>query len=101
MRGSPGVTFAGGISRLPATGSYHPWNIRIVSGPLAGTPIDRSRFAMQQRVVSGNPFAALGIPLLAGRNFDERDDSNAPGRVIVSSNFARVAFPGLPYEDGL
>jgi hypothetical protein len=56
---------------------------------------------MQQRVVSGNPFAALGIPLLAGRNFDERDDSNAPGRVIVSSNFARVAFPGLPYEDGL
>jgi hypothetical protein len=61
----PGVTFAGGISRLPATGSYHPWNIRIISGPLAGTPIDRSRFAMQQRVVSGNPFAALGIPLVA------------------------------------
>jgi putative ABC transport system permease protein len=97
----PGVTFAGGTSRLPATGSYHPWTIGIASGPLAGTPIDRSRFAMQQRVVSGNLFAALGIPLLAGRNFDDRDDSEAPARLIVSANFARVAFPGLPYESVL
>ena len=50
----PGVTAAGGISRLPATGSYHPWNTQIRSGPLAGTPVDRSRFAMQQRVISGD-----------------------------------------------
>ena len=33
----PGVTAAGGISRLPATGSYHPWNTQIRTGPLAGT----------------------------------------------------------------
>jgi putative ABC transport system permease protein len=94
----PGVTAAGGISRLPATGSYHPWNIRIASGPLAGTAVDRRRFAMQQRVVSGNVFAALGIPVLAGRTFDERDDARAPGRMIVSANLARVAFPGLPFD---
>ena len=74
----PGVTAAGGISRLPATGSYHPWNTHIRSGPLAGTPIDRSRFAMQQRVVSGDLFAAFGIPVLAGRSFDARDDASAP-----------------------
>lgn len=94
----PGVTAAGGISRLPATGSYHPWNIRIRTGPLAGTSIDRGRFAMQQRVISGNLFAALGIPVLAGRSFDERDDAGAPGRVVVSANFARVAFPGVPFD---
>lgn len=94
----PGVTAAGGTSRLPATGSYHPWVIRIVTGPLAGTAIDRSRFAMQQRVVSGNLFGALGIRLLAGRHFDERDHAGAPGRVIVSANLARVAFPGVPYD---
>ena len=85
----PGVTAAGGISRLPATGSYHPWNTQIRSGPLAGTPLDRSRFAMQQRVVSGDLFAAFGIPVLAGRSFDARDDANAPGRAVVSANFAR------------
>lgn len=96
-----GVTAAGGISRLPATGSYHPWAIRILTGPLAGTSINRSRFAIQQRVISGNVFAALGIPLLAGRGFDERDDPGAPGRVVVSANLAHTAFPGMPYDSVL
>jgi putative ABC transport system permease protein len=94
----PGVTAAGGISRLPATGSYHPWNTQIRTGPLAGTPVDRSSFAMQQRVISGDLFAAFGIPVLAGRSFDARDDAGAPGRAVVSANFARVAFPGVLYE---
>jgi predicted permease len=92
----PGVTAAGGISRLPATGSYHPWNTHIRSGPLAGTPVDRKRFALQQRIVSGDVFAALGIPVLAGRALDETDVAAAPMRAVVSANFARVAFPGLP-----
>lgn len=94
----PGVTAAGGTSRLPATGNYHPWNIRIVTGPRAGSGVDRTRFAMQQRVISGDLFGALGIPLLAGRRFDERDAADAPGRVIVSANFARMAFPDVPLQ---
>ncbi|MGE0865108.1 MAG: ADOP family duplicated permease [Vicinamibacterales bacterium] len=98
FRAIPGVTAAGGISRLPATGSYHPWSIGIVTGPLAGTSIDRSRFAMQNRVISGDLLGALGISLLAGRGFDDRDHSAAPDRVIVSANLARMAFPGLPHD---
>jgi predicted permease len=94
----PGVTAAGGISRLPATGSFHPWNTHIRSGPLAGTPVDRKRFAMQQRIVSGQSFAALGIPVLAGRVFDARDTASEPMRAVVSANFARAAFPGLPLD---
>jgi predicted permease len=94
----PGVIASGGISRLPGTGSYHPWNTRIRSGPLAGQPLDRSRFAMQQRVVSGNAFAALGIPILTGRGFDASDHAGAPGRAVVSANFARQAFPGVPFD---
>lgn len=97
----PGVTAVGSTSRLPATGSYHPWNMLIGSGPLAGKAIDRSRMPMQNRVVAGNLFAALGIPLLAGRTFDERDNAAAPDRVIVSANFARIGFPGLPFESVL
>jgi putative ABC transport system permease protein len=93
----PGVTAAGAISRLPATGNYHPWNTQIRTGPMSGTPLDRSRFAMQQRVVSGNLFAAFGIPVLAGRSFEARDNANAPNRAVVSANFARVAFPDMPH----
>lgn len=94
----PGVRAAGGISRLPATGSYHPWNTHILTGPLAGSAVDRSRLAMQQRVVSGDIFGALGIPVLAGRTFDDRDGARSPGRAVVSANFARLAFPGVPFD---
>ena len=67
IRTIPGVTAAGGISRLPATGNYHPWATRIESGPLAGTTLNqRRRTHIQQRTVSGDIFTALEIPR-AGR----------------------------------
>ena len=44
--------------------------------------------------VDGDYFSALGIPLLSGRAFDQRDDSVAPNRAIVSDALARKYFPG-------
>jgi predicted permease len=90
----PGVTAAGGTSRLPATGTYHSWITRIDTGPLAGT-----RLMPNQRTVSGDFFMALEIPVLAGRVFDERDDTEASPRAVVSAGFARYAFPGMPFEE--
>jgi predicted permease len=95
IEGIPGVTFAGGVSRLPATGSFHPWGTSALTGPLAGTG---RAIRTQQRVVSGDFFAALAIPVLAGRVFDGRDDVGAPERAVVSARFARLAFPGIPLE---
>ncbi len=98
----PGVTAAGAISFLPATGSYHGWGTAIETGPSAGTAISRRfGFNIQQRVVSGNYFRAMEIPRLAGRVFDARDDIAAPARAVVSENFARAAFPGLPLDGAL
>lgn len=99
LRTIPGVTAAGAISFLPATGSYHPWGTSILTGPRAGTSISRrDGFNIQQRTVSGELFTALEIPLVAGRTFDERDDASAPPRAVVSANFARTAFPGMPLD---
>ena len=99
LRTVPSVIAAGGISFLPATGSYHGWNTSILSGPRAGTSVtQQDGFNIQQRTVSGNVFAALEIPVLAGRTFDARDDGRAPSRVVVSANFARTAFPGMPFD---
>ncbi len=92
----PGVTAAGGISRLPATGDYHSWWTRTVTGPHAGTDF---RIESQQRIVSGNLFAALSIPVLAGRRFDDRDHASAVPRALVSARFAQQAFPGLSFEE--
>lgn len=99
LRTIPGVTAAGAISFLPATGNLHGWNTSILTGPKAGTQIaKREGFNIQQRTVSGNVFAALRIPLLAGRTFDARDHAEAPSRAVVSASFARAAFPGMPFD---
>jgi predicted permease len=98
LAGIPGVTAAGGTSRLPATGSINSWPITIESGPLAGSRV-QSDDHREHRTVSGAFFKALAIPVLAGRTFDDRDDMSAPMRVVVSANLARIAFPGLPFEN--
>lgn len=98
----PGVTAAGSISRLPATGSFHPWNTHIRSGPLAGTTVQQaSGLGTQQRVIAGDVFGALGIPLVAGRTFDDRDAPEAPPRAIVSAGLVRHAFPGMAHAEAL
>src|SRR5262249_15003005 len=47
----------------------------------------------EKRVVSGGYFRALGIPLLRGRVFDDRDRGRE--RVcLINENLARFAWPG-------
>jgi hypothetical protein len=67
------------------------------TGPLAGTSVKQPD-QPEHRTVSGRFFTALEIPLLAGRLFDERDDAVAAGRAVVSAKFARLAFPGMPFD---
>jgi ABC-type antimicrobial peptide transport system permease subunit len=64
-----------------------------MSGPLNGSK--RGRGQAQQRVVSGNYFAAVGIRLLAGRTFDARDVSGAASVVVVSKSLTDALFPGV------
>jgi predicted permease len=89
----PGVRSAGGVSRLPATGSYHWWGTMATTGTLAHD--ERGQSGGEQRVVSGDYFHAVGIPLLEGRLFDARDDAAAPDRVIISRSLAARLFPGV------
>lgn len=44
-------------------------------------------------VISPAYFRAMGIPLLTGRSFSERDDSNGPLVAIISESLARRSFP--------
>jgi len=43
--------------------------------------------------IDGDYFSALGIPLLSGRVFDERDNRDAPSTAIVSDALAEKYFP--------
>jgi putative ABC transport system permease protein len=44
--------------------------------------------------VSGGYFAAMGIPLIAGRTFADADRRDGPGAAIVSVTLARKYWPG-------
>jgi len=46
-------------------------------------------------VITPGTFAALGIPLKSGRDFDEHDTYDAPFTAIVNEALVRRAFPGL------
>jgi putative ABC transport system permease protein len=90
----PGVRAVGGISKLPATGRYHQWGVTATTGPLAGDD-RRASVGGENRVVSGAYFDAVGMRILAGRSFDERDIAGAPDRVVISKNLADRLYPQI------
>ena len=48
----------------------------------------------QLRTISPGFFAALGVPIIAGRDFDESDRRNGEPVVIISQSVAQRMFPG-------
>ena len=48
----------------------------------------------QYRVISPGFFAALGVPILQGRDFDERDVENEEPVAVISQTLALRMFPG-------
>jgi len=85
----PGVEAAGIARILPIihdlpTGLY-----------IEGRPREPDNQLPQTNYSSVSPdyFKAMGISLLAGRTFNERDVLNAPRVVIISENFAKRFFP--------
>jgi predicted permease len=57
------------------------------------SPTSAPPFVAYTRVAPGY-FAAMGIPLLRGRDFASTDTDKAPGVVIVNEEFARRFWPG-------
>ena len=63
--------------------------------PIApGVQVPVNGFNYFHNIVGGDYFAAMGIPLLEGRAFTERDDANAPPVAVVSDALAKAIWPG-------
>jgi predicted permease len=87
----PGSTSAALTDRVPLTGGQTPAPVAISGRPV---PPLSERPQANRHLVSPRYFATLGIPMLAGRDFDERDSSRVPHVAIVNETFARRHFPG-------
>ncbi len=54
---------------------------------------DENKILLDNRVIAPGYFRALGVPLLAGRDFDWTDRPDTPKVMIVNDVFAREFFP--------
>src|ERR1051325_8165079 len=86
----PGVIDAGIINTLPL--DKGPTAAFRVEGRPITTP---DKWPMvNYRDVSSNYFRAMGIPVVQGRTYTDRDDANAPPVMIINQQTAREISPG-------
>ncbi len=90
IQSAPGATSAGFISELPLSGEGNDTFFTITEHPPAN-PNDNEDADF--RVVDGDYFGAMRIPLLAGRSFESQDASEDRQVMVVNEPFAKKFFP--------
>jgi putative ABC transport system permease protein len=90
VRSLPGVRTAGVGVYLLATTQFH-WNRFEVEGYQPGPS---EELLTETKEVSPGYFSTLGIALLRGRMFDERDSPDAPNVLLISESMSRRYWPG-------
>ena len=110
LRQVPGVHKVGATSGLPMTGGLPDGMFLLMTqDELPKTPLNDEAlsrqfdllFQQKERlgdadfgVVTDGYFQVLGIPLLRGRLFDQRDSADAPHVAVISDSLARARWPG-------
>ncbi|MGH9174980.1 MAG: FtsX-like permease family protein, partial [Vicinamibacterales bacterium] len=91
MSALPGVTASGGVTSLPLSQMF-AWGPITVEGrtPPAGEEFINA----DVRMVGGEYFRAMEIPLLKGRLFSEHDTGTTPRVTIVDERMAKDLWPG-------
>jgi putative ABC transport system permease protein len=86
-----GVRSVGAIHHLPLTGFSWYSDLEVEGRTLVpGDSPPRAGW----RIILGDYFGTMGIPVLAGRTFDARDDSTSTSVAIVSKSLADAIWPG-------
>ena len=99
----PGMRNVGAASALPLAEGGLPDGMFLLMAPneVPKSPNDFGELAQQIErvgtadfcVASDGYFQVLGIPLLRGRIFDERDGANSPHVAVISESLARERWP--------
>jgi putative ABC transport system permease protein len=96
LRAVPGVVAAGASNCLPLASGFG-MVFDIVGRPKGNGPFTGGAGFYS---ISSGYFSSLGIPLLRGRVFTDRDDASAPGVVLINKAMARQYWPnGDPLKD--
>jgi putative ABC transport system permease protein len=92
LAASPGVDAAGISSASPlGAGGFYLGRMMVAEGR---EPSPATEVQINWNVATPGYFAALGMPVVRGRDFTVRDDSAAPPVMIVNEHFAKAMFSG-------
>jgi putative ABC transport system permease protein len=89
MTAVPGISATTIVNRLPISGGEGNGDITIEGRPSGDGELGGSTF----RHVMPNYFAVMGIPVVRGRVFEDRDDPSAGRIAIINAGFARRFWP--------
>ncbi|HTV54216.1 MAG TPA: ABC transporter permease [Terriglobia bacterium] len=90
IRKEPGVVSAGAVSLLPLSGQNSSGTITVDS---QSVPLEDTSPEADGRFVTTGYFKAMGISLLRGRAFEDRDTDGAPSVCIVDQTLADTYWP--------
>lgn len=90
IRAQPGVTEVGATNILPLSANYDSRGLQIEAHP---QPAGQAA-SIQVRSINPAYFRAMGIPIVRGRAFTDRDREGQPLVAIVSASMARRYWPG-------
>jgi len=85
----PGVKTVSAVNRLPISGGDPHGELTIEEHTFAAGEAP----GVSYRRILPNYFRAMGIPLLQGREFDDRDTGGKPDVVIVNQKMAKIYWP--------
>jgi putative ABC transport system permease protein len=104
LRTIPGIEADGAVDTLPLTGSYSGGPFEIEGRP---KPADWMAITSQYLTCTPGYLATVGIRILAGRGFDDRDTAKSQPVAVISEPLARRYFAGenpvghrIKYWDG-
>ena len=90
MPGIVGITYSDFVP-LSSIAPSSPWHQLEIPGYV---PAPNEQLTVHRATIPPGYFGFMGIPLLAGREFDDRDDERVPMVIIVNEAFARRYFHG-------
>ncbi len=92
VRALPGVLTVGAVNPLPLSENDYAFSFSIIGQP---PPPPGQRQSAAARFVSPDYFKAQGVPVRAGRVFNEADKAGAPNVIVVNEAFARRHLAGV------
>jgi putative ABC transport system permease protein len=90
IRALPGVQSASVVTPLPLSGDRMGISFQIEGRPVAR----KDEPSADVFIAETNYFRSMGIPIIKGRDFEDRDQHASTPVVIITEQFARQYFPG-------